>query len=59
MTRTLLRTASWVSAWLMSFFWVTSEILLDVVAEDGGTTCSARNQTAGRDGLVGRVAKAS
>jgi hypothetical protein len=51
-SRTLPRTESWVSAWLKSFFWVTSEFLLDVVAENRGTTCSARNRTAGRDGLV-------
>jgi hypothetical protein len=25
-----------VSAWLESFFWSTSELLLDVVDEDGG-----------------------
>jgi hypothetical protein len=52
MTRTLLRTESWVSAWLKSFFRPTSEFLLDVVDEDGGTTCSARNGTDGRDALV-------
>jgi hypothetical protein len=41
-----------VSAWLESFFRPTSELLLDVVDEDGGTACSARDRTAGRDGLV-------
>jgi hypothetical protein len=41
-----------VSAWLESFFRPTSELLVDVVDEDGGTTCSARNGTDGRDGLV-------
>jgi hypothetical protein len=41
-----------VSAWLESFFWPTCELLLDVVDEDGGTACSARNGTDGRDGLV-------
>jgi hypothetical protein len=30
----------------------TSEFLLDVVDEDGGTACSARNGTDGREGLV-------
>jgi hypothetical protein len=38
MTRTLLRTESWVSAWLESCFRSTSELLLDVVDEEGGTT---------------------
>jgi hypothetical protein len=33
---------------LLGYFRVSS----DVVAEDGGTTCSARNGTVGRDGLV-------
>jgi hypothetical protein len=41
-----------VSAWLESFFRSTSELLLDVVDEDGGTTCAARNQIDGRDSLV-------
>jgi hypothetical protein len=41
-----------VSAWLASFFRSTSELLLDVVDEDGGTACSARNGTDGRDALV-------
>jgi hypothetical protein len=41
-----------VSAWLESFFQPTSELLPDVVDEDGGTTCSARNGTDGREGLV-------
>jgi hypothetical protein len=35
MTRTLPRTESWVSAWIESCFWSTSELLLDVVDEDG------------------------
>jgi hypothetical protein len=52
MTRTLPRTESWVSAWLESFFWSTSELLLDVVVDDRGTACSGRNETDGRDGLV-------
>jgi hypothetical protein len=41
-----------VSTWLESFFWSTSELLLDDVDEDGGSTCSARNNTDGRDALV-------
>jgi hypothetical protein len=41
-----------VLAWLDSFFWSTSEHLLDVVDEDGGTACAARNETDGRDALV-------
>jgi hypothetical protein len=52
MTRTLPRTESWVLAWLESFFRSTSELLLDDVDEDRGTTCSARNGTDGRDALV-------
>jgi hypothetical protein len=36
MTRFLPRTESWVSAWLESFFRSTSELLLDVVDENGG-----------------------
>jgi hypothetical protein len=51
-TRTLPRTESWVPARLESFSRPTSELLLDVVAEDGGTACSVRNGTVGRDGLV-------
>jgi hypothetical protein len=51
-TRTLLRTKSWVSTWLTSSFRPTYELLLDVVGEDGGTTCSARNKTDWRDVLV-------
>jgi hypothetical protein len=52
MTRTLPRTESWVSAWLESFFRSTSELLLDVVDEDGGIACAARNETDGRDALA-------
>jgi hypothetical protein len=37
---------------LESFFRSTSELLLDVVDEDGGTACAARNETDGRDALV-------
>jgi hypothetical protein len=51
-TRSLPRIESWVSAWLESFFRPTSELLLDVVDEDEETTCSVRNGTVGRDGLV-------
>jgi hypothetical protein len=51
-SRTLLRTESWVSTWLESFFRSTSELLLDVVDEDGRTTCLARNGIDGRDTLV-------
>jgi hypothetical protein len=40
------------SAWLKSFFRPTSEFLLDVMDEDGGTTFLARNETDGRDALV-------
>jgi hypothetical protein len=58
-TRTLPRTESWVSAWLDSFFRPTSELLLNVVNEDGGTTCSVRNETDGRDGLVAGGPKTS
>jgi hypothetical protein len=32
--------------------WPTSDPPLDVVDEDGGTACSARNGIDGRDGLV-------
>jgi hypothetical protein len=35
-TRTLLKTESWVAAWLEFFFRPTSELLLSVVDEDGG-----------------------
>jgi hypothetical protein len=35
-TRTLPKTESWVAAWLEFFFRPTSELLLDVVDEDGG-----------------------
>jgi hypothetical protein len=52
MSQTLPRTESWVSAWFKSFFRLTSELLLDVVDEDGGIACSTRNGTYGRDGLV-------
>jgi hypothetical protein len=52
MTRTLPKTESWVSTWLEPCFRSTSELLLDVVDEDRGTTCSARGGTAGRDELV-------
>jgi hypothetical protein len=41
-----------VPAWLESLLRPTSELPLDVVDEDEETTCSARNRTAGRDGLV-------
>jgi hypothetical protein len=41
-----------VAAWLEFFFRPTSEFLLDVVDEDGGTTCLERNGTDGRDALV-------
>jgi hypothetical protein len=41
-----------VSAWLESFLRSTSELLLDVVDEDGGTAHAARNETYGRDALV-------
>jgi hypothetical protein len=52
MTRTLPRTEPCVSACLESFFQSTSELLLDVADEDRGTTCLARNEIDGRDGLV-------
>jgi hypothetical protein len=52
MTRTLPKSESWVAAWLELFFRSTSEILLDVVDEDRGTTCLVRNRTDGRDALV-------
>jgi hypothetical protein len=41
-----------VSAWLEFFFRSTSELLLDIVDENGRTACSARNGTDGRDALV-------
>jgi hypothetical protein len=41
-----------VSAWLKSFSRPTSEFLLNVAGEDGGTACSTRNGTDGRDALV-------
>jgi hypothetical protein len=49
---TLPRTESWVSAWLESSFRSTPELILDVVDKDGGTACSVRNGTDGRDALV-------
>jgi hypothetical protein len=51
-TRALPRMESWVSTWLEPFFRSTSTLLLDVVDEDIGTACSARNETYGRDALV-------
>jgi hypothetical protein len=51
-TQTLPEMESWVSAWLESSSRPTSELLLDAVDEDGGTACSARNGTDGRDALV-------
>jgi hypothetical protein len=53
-TRTLPKTESWVVAWLEFFFRYTSELLLDVVDEDGGTACLARNGIDGRDALVAK-----
>jgi hypothetical protein len=50
-TRALPRMESWVSAWLESFR-STFALLLDIVDEDRGTTCLARNETDGRDALV-------
>jgi hypothetical protein len=50
--RTLPRIESWVSASLEPCFRPTSEFLLDVVDEDGGTACSVRNETDGRGALV-------
>jgi hypothetical protein len=41
-----------VSAWLEPCFRSTSEFLLDVVDEDGGTACLARDGANGRDALV-------
>jgi hypothetical protein len=41
-----------VAAWLEFFFRSTSELLLDVVDEDGRAACLVRNGTDGRDGLV-------
>jgi hypothetical protein len=35
-TRVLPKTESWVAAWLEFFFRPTSELLLEVVDEDGG-----------------------
>jgi hypothetical protein len=40
------------SAWLKSLFQPTFEFLLNVMDEDGGTACSDRNGTDGRDALV-------
>jgi hypothetical protein len=51
-TRALLKTESWVAAWLEFFFRSTSELLLDVGDEDGRTACSVRNGTNGRGALV-------
>jgi hypothetical protein len=51
--QTLPRIESWVPAWLESFR-PTSELLLDVVNEDGRTSCSVRNGADVRDGLVAR-----
>jgi hypothetical protein len=48
-----------VVAWLEFFFRPTSELLLDVVNEDGGTTCSVWNGKDGRDGLVAGGPKTS
>jgi hypothetical protein len=47
------------SVWLKSFFRPTSKFILGVVDEDGGTTCSARNETDGRDDLVAGWPKSS
>jgi hypothetical protein len=55
--RALPKTKSWVAAWLEFFFRSTSERLLGVGDEDGGTACSARNDTDGRDTLVARWPK--
>jgi hypothetical protein len=38
--------------WYQSFFRSTSELLHDVVDEDGGTACTTRNETDGRDALL-------
>jgi hypothetical protein len=54
MTQTLPKTESWVATWLEFFFRPTSELLLDVVDEDGGAACLARNGIDGRDALVAR-----
>jgi hypothetical protein len=43
-----------VAAWLEFFFGSTSELLLDVMDKDGGTTCLARNGIDGRDALVAK-----
>jgi hypothetical protein len=51
-TRALSRMELWVSAWLKPFFRSTFALLLDVVDEDRGTTCSATNGTDGRGALV-------
>jgi hypothetical protein len=50
--RTPPRTESWVAVWLEFFSRPTSELLLDVVDEDGGTTCLAGIREDRRDGLV-------
>jgi hypothetical protein len=49
-TRTPPITESWIAAWLESFSWPTSELPLNVVSEDRGITCSARNGVDERDG---------
>jgi hypothetical protein len=50
-TRALLKTESWVTAWLEFFFQSTLSFLLDVGDEHGRTVCSTRNGIDGRDGL--------
>jgi hypothetical protein len=58
-TRTPQRTEIWVAALLEFFFRPTSELLLLVATEDGGTTCSARNGTDERGGLAAGWPKTS
>jgi hypothetical protein len=49
-TRTLPRTESWVSAWLEFSFRPTSELLLDVVDEDGGQLARRGTEQSGEMG---------
>jgi hypothetical protein len=51
-TRTPLRAESWMVAWLEFFFRPPSELFLNVVNGDGGTTCLAGNGEDRRNGLV-------
>jgi hypothetical protein len=58
-TRDLPKMESWMPAGLEFSFRPTSELLLDVVAEDGGAACSARERNSWERWASGRVAETS